>query len=70
MKNVDEKVEMLGIFEQSDAEKPVVINIERLNHPLFFRFDISDMLYFQTESLAVIDGLHGVALLVQFDACE
>ena len=55
---------MSGIFQKSDMEKPVVIDIEWYDQILLFRLYIDYMFYLQAELLAVVDGLHGLALLV------
>ena len=59
---------MLAVFQQSDTEQPVFKNMKRHHHSPLFRFNVYDTFYLQAESLAVIDGLHRVAVLIHFEA--
>ena len=70
MMRIDEEVEVLAVLHQSDAEQPVVIDIERCYQPLLLRLYIGDMLHFQRESLAIINTLYRFALFVQCNTCE
>ena len=70
MVNVNEDVEMLAVFQQSDTEQPIFKDMKRHHHSPLFRFNVYDTFYLQAERLAVIDALHWFALFVQFNACK
>ena len=70
MMNILEIIEMLFVAQQTDAEQTVAYDVERLDHRLLGSLDVIDMFYLQREGLRVVDGLHRVALLRQFDARE
>ena len=61
---------MGGIFQQSDMEKPIVVDIKWYNQMLLFCFYINYLFYLQVKRFAVVDGLHRVTQLVQFDTSE
>ena len=70
MMDVEQKIEMIAILQQSDMEKPVVVDVKRHNHLPLFCFNVGNVFYLESEGLAVIDSLLWVALFVQSDACE
>ena len=70
MMRIDEEVEVLGVLHQSDAEQPVVIDVERCYQSLLLRLDVGDVLHLQRKGLTIVDGLHGFTLRIQCDACE
>ena len=56
---------MLRILEQTDMEQTVLINIERHDHLLLLSLDVVDMFDVQSKRLGIVDGLQGIALLIQ-----
>ena len=65
MVDVEEEVEMLRILEQTYMEQTVLINIERHDHLLLLSLDVVDMFDVQSKRLGIVDGLQGIALLIQ-----
>ena len=78
--DIQEEIEMLGILQQADVEQTVLIDVERHDEivecrqlvveRLPFKFKIVDLFNVQFERLRIVDGLQGVSLLGEFDACE
>ena len=73
--DVEEEVEMFRILEQADMEQTVLVDVEgcdewlTIERSAVFNFQCS-IFNLQRERLRIIDGLKGVALVIQFDTCE
>ena len=63
-----EIIKVFFVAQQANAEQPVAYDVERLNHRFLGSLNVIDMLYLQRECLSVVDCLHGVTLIRQFDA--
>ena len=73
--DVEEEVEMFRILEQADMEKTILVDVEGRDEWLtikktsIFKVQCS-VLNVQRKRLRIVDGLKGVALVIQFDARE
>ena len=68
---VDEEIEMAVVAQQMDAEQTVVIDVKWTHQLGGSLLDVVKVFHFQFPFLVVhIDGLHGLAVVGEFDAGE
>ena len=68
MVDILEIIEVFLVAQQAYAEQTVTYDVERLKHRFLSSLDVIDMLYLQRECLRVVDSLHRITLIRQFDA--